>query len=110
MVLTNREGYEIFFEVSTGGPVFILTGCVFSLHDRKVCIIGLSILMGLPNRPPAVEAVASQIVPSILLLFLGLKQVCAARHSEHEEHARTEKNDTEDNGKVKKSICACKWK
>ncbi|KAJ6660017.1 hypothetical protein lerEdw1_018215 [Lerista edwardsae] len=76
------------------------TDCFLGLHDRKVCIIGLSILMGLPNRPPAVEAVASQIVPSILFLFLGLKQVCAARHSEHEEHPRTEKNDAEDNEEI----------
>ena len=70
-----------------------------SLHDRKMCIIGLSILMGLPNRPPAVDAVAAQIVPSVLLLFLGLKQVSATRqHTEHEEHGKAEKNDAEDNG------------
>uniref|UniRef100_A0A8D2LDR4 Importin 8 n=1 Tax=Varanus komodoensis TaxID=61221 RepID=A0A8D2LDR4_VARKO len=65
------------------------TDCFLGLHDRKMCIIGLSILMGLPNRPPAVDAVAAQIVPSVLLLFLGLKQVC---------QAKVEKNDVEDNG------------
>ncbi|XP_038174774.1 importin-8 isoform X2 [Arvicola amphibius] len=48
-------------------------------HDRKMCIIGLSILLELQNRPPAVDAVAAQILPSILFLFLGLKQVCATR-------------------------------
>ncbi|XP_062837195.1 importin-8 isoform X2 [Anolis carolinensis] len=74
------------------------TDCFLGLHDRKMCIIGLSILIGLPNRPPAVDAVAAQIVPSVLLLVLGLKQVCATRqHTEHEERARAEKNDTEDN-------------
>ncbi|XP_036374113.1 importin-8 [Megalops cyprinoides] len=49
------------------------------LHDRKMCIIGLSVLMELPSRPAAVEGVAAQIVPSILLLFLGLKHVYACR-------------------------------
>ncbi|XP_061085071.1 importin-8-like [Conger conger] len=51
------------------------------LHDRKMCIIGLSVLLELPSRPAVVEGVAAQIVPSILLLFLGLKQVYASRVS-----------------------------
>ncbi|XP_077196070.1 importin-8 isoform X2 [Paroedura picta] len=77
------------------------TDCFLGLHDRKMCIIGLSILIGLPSRPPAVDAVAAQIVPSVLLLFLGLKQVCAIRqHSEHEEHAKAEKNEAEDNEEI----------
>ncbi|KAJ8402449.1 hypothetical protein AAFF_G00369380 [Aldrovandia affinis] len=49
------------------------------LHDRKMCIIGLSVLMELPSRPAVVDGVAAQIVPSILLLFLGLKHVYASR-------------------------------
>uniref|UniRef100_A0A7N8Y4D0 Importin 8 n=1 Tax=Mastacembelus armatus TaxID=205130 RepID=A0A7N8Y4D0_9TELE len=49
------------------------------LHDRKMCIIGLSVLMELPTRPAALEVVAPQIVPSILLLFLGLKHLYASR-------------------------------
>ncbi|XP_031438551.1 importin-8 isoform X1 [Clupea harengus] len=49
------------------------------LHDRKMCIIGLSMLMELPSRPAAVDTVAGQIIPSILLLFLGLKHIYASR-------------------------------
>ncbi|KAL0962618.1 hypothetical protein UPYG_G00342830 [Umbra pygmaea] len=49
------------------------------LHDRKMCIIGLSVLLELPSRPAVVERVAAQIVPSILLLFLGLKHLYASR-------------------------------
>ncbi|KAM9705071.1 importin-8-like [Menidia menidia] len=49
------------------------------LHDRKMCIIGLSVLMELPSRPAALERVAAQIVPSILLLFLGLKHLYTSR-------------------------------
>ena len=44
-----------------------------------MCIIGLSVLMELPNRPAALERVAGQIVPSILLLFLGLKHLYTSR-------------------------------
>ncbi|XP_076023585.1 importin-8 isoform X2 [Genypterus blacodes] len=49
------------------------------LHDRKMCIIGLSVLMELPSRPAMLEGVAAQILPSILLLFLGLKHLYASR-------------------------------
>ncbi|XP_029597975.1 importin-8 isoform X4 [Salmo trutta] len=49
------------------------------LHDRKMCIIGLSVLMELPSRPGVVEGVAAQIVPSVLLLFLGLKHLYSTR-------------------------------
>uniref|UniRef100_A0AAQ4RFT4 Importin N-terminal domain-containing protein n=1 Tax=Gasterosteus aculeatus aculeatus TaxID=481459 RepID=A0AAQ4RFT4_GASAC len=49
------------------------------LHDRKMCIIGLSVLMELPIRPAVLEGVSAQIVPSILLLFLALKHVNASR-------------------------------
>ncbi|KAF0029543.1 hypothetical protein F2P81_018648 [Scophthalmus maximus] len=49
------------------------------LHDRKMCIIGLSVLMELPSRPAVLDGVAAQIVPSILLLFLGLKHLYASR-------------------------------
>uniref|UniRef100_A0A8C3LBE5 Importin 8 n=1 Tax=Chrysolophus pictus TaxID=9089 RepID=A0A8C3LBE5_CHRPC len=77
------------------------TDCFLGLHDRKMCIIGLSILMELQNRPPAVDAVAAQIVPSILLLFLGLKQVCASRElTEHEDHAKDDKHVAEDNEEI----------
>uniref|UniRef100_A0A674E4T8 Importin 8 n=1 Tax=Salmo trutta TaxID=8032 RepID=A0A674E4T8_SALTR len=52
------------------------------LHDRKMCIIGLSVLMELPSRPGVVEGVAAQIVPSVLLLFLGLKHLYSTRDRE----------------------------
>lgn len=35
--------------------------------------------MELPCRPPVLEGVAAQIVPSILLLFLALKRLYASR-------------------------------
>ena len=35
--------------------------------------------MELPSRPAVVEGVAAQIVPSVLLLFLGLNHLYASR-------------------------------
>lgn len=49
------------------------------LHDRKLCILGLCVLMELPTRPSALESVVAQILPSVLLLFLGLKHLYASR-------------------------------
>lgn len=70
-------------------------------HDRKMCIIGLSILFELQNRPPAVDAVVGQIVPSILFLFLGLKHVCASRQLvNREDCSKAEKVDIEENEEI----------
>ncbi|KAM5333609.1 importin-8 isoform 1-T1 [Glossophaga mutica] len=77
------------------------TDCFLGHHDRKMCIIGLSILLELHNRPPAVDAVGGQIVPSILFLFLGLKQVCATRQLvNREDRSKAEKTDTEENEEI----------
>uniref|UniRef100_A0A452T4M3 Importin 8 n=1 Tax=Ursus maritimus TaxID=29073 RepID=A0A452T4M3_URSMA len=73
------------------------TDCFLGHHDRKMCIIGLSILLELQNRPPAVDAVVGQIVPSILFLFLGLKQVCATRQLvNREDRSKAEKEISSD--------------
>ncbi|XP_029421502.1 importin-8 isoform X2 [Nannospalax galili] len=70
-------------------------------HDRKMCIIGLSILLELQSRPPAVDAVAAQILPSILFLFLGLKQVCATRQLvNREDRSEAEKANVEENEEI----------
>ncbi|XP_011611451.1 importin-8 isoform X1 [Takifugu rubripes] len=66
------------------------------LHDRKVCIIGLSVLMELPRRPAVLDTVASQIVPSILLLFLGLKPLYAPRHGNKADSLTQAREQDED--------------
>ncbi|PNI29437.1 IPO8 isoform 11, partial [Pan troglodytes] len=58
-------------------------------------------LLELQNRPPAVDAVVGQIVPSILFLFLGLKQVCATRQLvNREDRSKAEKADMEENEEI----------
>nr|XP_033806562.1 importin-8 isoform X3 [Geotrypetes seraphini] len=77
------------------------TDCFLGLHDRKMCIMGLSILMELQNRPAAVDAVAALIVPSVLLLFLGLKQLYATRASTKRDHlSKDYKVDPDENEEI----------
>ncbi|XP_069759234.1 importin-8 isoform X2 [Narcine bancroftii] len=77
------------------------TDCFLGLHDRKVCIIGLSTLMEMQNRPEAVNAVAAQILPSLLLLFLGLKRAYASKvTNEQNENGEEENEDTEENEEI----------
>jgi len=48
---------------------------VFSLHDRKLCVLGLCTLLNSSTaRPVAVNECAAQIIPSMILLFDGLKR------------------------------------
>jgi len=48
---------------------------VFSLHDRKLCVLGLCTLLDSSTaRPVAVNECAAQIIPSMILLFDGLKR------------------------------------
>lgn len=76
------------------------------LHDRKMCIIGLSLLMDLSSRPAVVEGVAGQIIPSILLLFLGLKHIYASRVlNKPEQFSRTQGAEEDENGKSLTQEC-----
>lgn len=88
------------------GQIFFLLGC--SLHDRKMCIIGLSVLMELPSRPAVLEGVAGQIVPSILLLFLGLKHLYDLRLANKPDLlARAGVQDDDQNGRttIQRPMC-----
>uniref|UniRef100_A0A8C1I4Q6 Importin 8 n=1 Tax=Cyprinus carpio carpio TaxID=630221 RepID=A0A8C1I4Q6_CYPCA len=77
------------------------TELFLGLHDRKMCIIGLSVLMELPSRPAVLGEVAGQIVPSILLLFLGLKHIYASRVlNKPEQLARAQGTEEEENEEI----------
>jgi hypothetical protein len=53
------------------------TDCFLGLHDRKVCILGLCALLQSQNRPAAIEECSKEIMPSLILLFDGLKRAYA---------------------------------
>eukprot|EP00061_Rhincodon_typus_P012581 g38408.t1 len=57
--------------------------------------------MEMQNRPEAVDAVAAQILPSLLLLFLGLKRAYASRApNDQNENGEEANEDTEENEEI----------
>lgn len=56
--------------------------------------------MELPRRPAVLDSVAAQIVPSILLLFLGIKPLYASRHiNKPDLLTRAREQEEDQNGK-----------
>ncbi|XP_014206399.1 importin-7 [Copidosoma floridanum] len=62
------------------------TDCFLGLHDRKLCVLGLCTVISMgPCRPTAVNECVLQIIPSLLLLFDGLKRAYAAKVAESDD-------------------------
>ncbi|XP_078669832.1 importin-7-like isoform X1 [Branchiostoma floridae x Branchiostoma belcheri] len=57
------------------------TDCFLGLHDRKVCVLGLCALMELQTRPEPIISAAQSFLPSLLMLFEGLKRAYAHKAS-----------------------------
>lgn len=71
------------------------TDCFLGIHDRKLCVLGLCTLISIDNpRPPVLGELCSRIIPSLILLFDGLKRAYAARAQEVEEDS--DEDDDED--------------
>lgn len=76
---------------------------LLGLHDRKMSIIGISILISLPRdkRPPIVEEISSKIIPTVLGLYEKLKiaytkkAVSSDSDSETEDDEENEYSDDE---------------
>lgn len=62
------------------------TDCFLGLHDRKLCVLGLCQLISMaPGRPAVLSDVANVIIPSLILLFDGLKRAYIAKAQESDE-------------------------
>ncbi|XP_067127440.1 importin-7 isoform X2 [Centruroides vittatus] len=73
------------------------TDCFLGLHDRKMCVLGLCTLITMSTtRPPIVNECAQQIIPSILLLFDGLKWAYACRAQEDGEDSDEDEEEEYD--------------
>ncbi|XP_058126531.1 importin-7 [Anopheles ziemanni] len=72
--------------------------CFLGIHDRKLCIIGLCTLLSMGERKPTVlSELPDKIIPTMLLIFDGLKRAYAARAAEgEEEESEDESEDLED--------------
>ncbi|XP_066249928.1 importin-7 isoform X1 [Euwallacea similis] len=71
------------------------TDCFLGIHDRKLCVLGLCTLIGMSQKPPALVEMASNVVPSLILLFDGLKRAYAAKAQAEAEEEESESDDGE---------------
>ncbi|CAG9857750.1 unnamed protein product [Phyllotreta striolata] len=71
------------------------TDCFLGIHDRKLCVLGLCTLISMPNKPPVLMEVAPKIVPSLILLFDGLKRAYVAKAAEATEEEDSDSSDGE---------------
>lgn len=73
------------------------TDCFLGIHDRKLCVLGLCTLISLGEAKPAVlSEVSGKIIPSLILLFDGLKRAYESRAQEEEEEEEEENDDCEE--------------
>ncbi|EDW30141.1 GL22608 [Drosophila persimilis] len=71
------------------------TDCFLGIHDRKLCVLGLCTLISLGDaKPQVLSEVAGKIVPSLILLFDGLK-----RAYESKGPRRTKRRKEEEDGR-----------
>ena len=64
------------------------------LHDRKLCVLGLCILIDTPpTRHQAITDNAQTIVPALLLLFSGLKRAYSSRAEDDDSDSEEEDED-----------------
>ncbi|CAH8524755.1 unnamed protein product [Dicrocoelium dendriticum] len=72
--------------------------CFFGLHDRRLCVFGLCLLLSLPaaQRPSAVEAISKEFMPNLLLLFAGLKRAYATKAQNQAEDDSDEEDEDEE--------------
>lgn len=72
------------------------TDCFLGIHDRKLYVLGLCTAIALGDqKPPVMNELAEKILPSLLLIFEGLKRAYEARAQEGEEE-ETDDDDDDD--------------
>lgn len=70
------------------------TDCFLGLHDRKMCVLGLCTLVSSPiYRSKVKNEVIQKIIPSLLVLFDGLKRAYAYKAQEEDEDSEEEEEE-----------------
>ncbi|XP_065333420.1 importin-7 [Cloeon dipterum] len=88
------------------------TDCFLGLHDRKLSVLGLCMIMQNPSRPFEVSQCAPKILPALLVLFDGLKRAYLAKSNEsdtdsdsddesiNEDELESDEDDIDEDGAV----------
>ncbi|KFM76182.1 Importin-7, partial [Stegodyphus mimosarum] len=73
------------------------TDCFLGLHDRKMCVLGLCTLISTPVcKAKLNNEVVQKVIPSMLLLFDGLKRAYAYKAQEEEGDTDEEEEEEYD--------------
>lgn len=73
------------------------TDCFLGIHDRKLYVLGLCTALGLgEGKPIILGELAEKILPSLLVIFEGLKRAYHSRAQEGEEEEESEDEEDED--------------
>lgn len=68
--------------------------CFLGIHDRKLCVLGLCTLISMGEaKPQVLSEVSDKIIPSLILLFDGLKRAYEARAQDEEEEEEEDEDD-----------------
>ena len=74
------------------------TDCFLGIHDRKLCVLGLCTLITMDNKPNCLVEMVPRVIPSLILLFDGLKRAYAAKAQEQAEEEESDSSDGEIEG------------
>ncbi len=78
------------------------TDCFIGIHDRKLCILGLCQLLGMPNVPGVADN-AKRMLPSLIMLFEGLKRAYESLQDSDDDSDEETDDDDEEEGEVLES-------
>ena len=70
------------------------TDCFLGIHDRKLYVLGLCTLMSLgEGKPPVLQELSDKVLPSLMLIFDGLKRAYQARAQDDEEEESEDEDE-----------------
>lgn len=76
------------------------TDCFLGIHDRKLYVLGLCTLLTMgEHKPMVLNELSDKILPSLMLIFEGLKRAYQARAQESDEEESDEDDDEDCEGK-----------
>lgn len=75
------------------------TDCFLGIHDRKLYVLGLCRAISLGgDKPYVLSELAGEILPSLLLIFEGLKRAYQSRAQEGEEEESEDEEEDDFEG------------
>lgn len=74
------------------------TNLCYSIHDRKLCLLGICTLLEMGPARPSIDEVLPRLMPACLVLFDGLKRAYEAQAEADDDTSSEEEEDDEEDG------------